>query len=69
MCAPNDLASSDPLAACSHDRWLPLFRNHTLRTALLELPQTFVDYLMEDGVYLGAASEAVGGGRIGGHGG
>lgn len=64
MCAPNDPGSSDPLAACSHDRWLPLFRRHTLRTVLLELPQAFVEYLMEDGIYLAATSEAVGCSRV-----
>ena len=62
MCAPSidEPVSIDPsVVACSQEQWLPKFRSHALRTAIVELPVSFLEYLQEDGVFLGAASEAV----------
>ena len=56
MCASN--AVVDSILACSHDRWLPLFRRHVLRSIILPLPEGFLEYLSEDGVFLGEASDA-----------
>ena len=58
MCASNE-DNLDPITACSHDRWLPLFRSHSLRSIIVPLPDGFVEYLSEDGIFLGAASDAV----------
>jgi hypothetical protein len=47
------------LLACMISSWYPQFKHVTFKTSILSLPQEFVDYLVADGVYLPADSEAV----------
>lgn len=47
------------LVACSCSTWLPTFRQLTARSTLIELPDAFLDFLVEDGVFVGGASQAV----------
>ncbi|KNE60641.1 hypothetical protein AMAG_18574 [Allomyces macrogynus ATCC 38327] len=36
----------------SFDQWYPLFRRHTFRSVIVDLPADFVDYLSADGIAL-----------------
>ena len=45
--------------ACQFSRWYPAYRHLTYRSIVMDLPQAFVDYLLEDGIYVPSGSEAV----------
>ncbi|CAM6129597.1 unnamed protein product [Calypogeia fissa] len=44
---------------CQIQEWYPRFRRVTFRTLIHVLPKEFVDYLLEDGVFLSRSSEAM----------
>jgi len=44
---------------CQIGSWYAAFEHVTYRTRLIELPNTFVEYLLADGVYLPERSAAV----------
>ncbi|BBN06244.1 hypothetical protein MPTK1_3g19550 [Marchantia polymorpha subsp. ruderalis] len=44
---------------CQIQEWYPRFRRVSLRTKIHVLPQAFVDYLLEDGLFLPSSSEAM----------
>ncbi|XP_072097931.1 translation initiation factor eIF2 assembly protein isoform X1 [Mobula birostris] len=39
----------EQVARCQFSIWYPLFRQHTIRSVVLPLPQNVIDYLMDDG--------------------
>ena len=44
---------------CSVDRWYPNFKHISFRSRIVPLPRKFVEYLVEDGVYLPEDNAAV----------
>jgi hypothetical protein len=44
---------------CSYAAWFPRYQQHALRSVVVELPDEFVAYLLEDGIVVGDASGAV----------
>jgi hypothetical protein len=44
---------------CQIQEWYPRFRRVSLRTQIHVLPKSFVDYLLEDGLYVSRSSEAM----------
>ncbi len=47
------------MQACRFDSWYPAFQHTTFRSRIISLPEDFVAYLIEDGVYLPERSGAV----------
>ena len=45
-------ASAEDILACSIDQWYPSFQRHSPRTAILTLPEEFLQYLHQDSVIL-----------------
>ena len=50
---------AEHLIACQFGRWYPASQHVTCRSRILDLPKAVVDYLLQDGVYLPASSQAV----------
>jgi hypothetical protein len=55
----NPALALDPDACCSSTSWLGAFAGHTLRAELIDLPRAFLEFLVEDGVYVGDGTRAV----------
>ena len=55
---PPCLRESDVLS-CQFQEWYPQFRHVSLASEIIPLPEDFVEYLLEDGVFLPSGSEAV----------
>lgn len=36
----------------SYAKWYPLFKHISLKSEIFELPDDFVDYLLEDGIFV-----------------
>lgn len=45
--------------ACQFARWYTGFQHVTFRSRVIDLPDQFIDYLLQDGVHLPATSPAV----------
>lgn len=43
---------NNALRCCSHSSWLPYFSDHALKSLSVPLPRTFLDFLLEDGVFM-----------------
>ncbi|KAG1670189.1 hypothetical protein FOA52_014965 [Chlamydomonas sp. UWO 241] len=56
---PSNSGAPDPVASCSYSSFERAFRSVALRSVILPLPPAFLEYLNEDGVFLGAGSEAL----------
>ncbi|KAH7285767.1 hypothetical protein KP509_33G045000 [Ceratopteris richardii] len=50
---------SHELDSCEIQRWYPRFKSVSLRTIIHPLPESFIAYLQEDGVFLPKNSEAI----------
>lgn len=44
---------------CQIQEWYPRFRTHSIRTQVVQLPEEFVSFLLEDGLFLPADSDAM----------
>jgi len=44
---------------CSFAQWYPIFKSVSFRSQVVKLPKDFVDYLVQDGVYLPDSNGAV----------
>ena len=44
--------TKDHIQNCSYDSWFPKYRNCSLKSRIIPLPQSFVSYLQEDGILL-----------------
>ena len=44
---------------CSFAHWYPVFKSVSFRSQVVTLPKEFVDYLVQDGVYLPDSNSAV----------
>lgn len=53
------MAQAEQVLNCSFDRWHPAFQAVSFRSQLVPLPKEFVEYLIEDGVYLPENNAAV----------
>lgn len=53
------MAQAEQVLNCSFDRWHPAFQAVAFRAQFLPLPKEFVEYLVEDGVYLPENNAAV----------
>ena len=47
------------IISCQFGQWYPSFRDIAFRSKVIELPAAFVKYLVDDGVFLAADSNAV----------
>lgn len=59
MLATLRMAHAEQVLNCSFDRWHPAFQAVAFRAQLVPLPKEFVEYLVEDGVYLPENNAAV----------
>ncbi|GAX75040.1 hypothetical protein CEUSTIGMA_g2484.t1 [Chlamydomonas eustigma] len=59
MCNTSTFAATDISKECSHHQWIQHFRGSLLPTELVQLPPEIVDYLLEDGIFLGDSSHAL----------
>ncbi len=41
---------------CTFSKWYPLFRQWTIKSKIIKLPEDFIKYLLEDGIVLPAAN-------------
>ena len=53
------MAYAEQVLNCSFDRWHPAFHAVAFRAQIVPLPKEFVEYLVEDGVYLPENNAAV----------
>ena len=53
------MVTAGQVLECSFERWYHRFESVTFRSQVLPLPQDFVDYLVQDGVYLPEQNLAV----------
>lgn len=53
------MAHAEQVLNCSFDRWHPAFQAVAFRAQLVPLSKEFVEYLVEDGVYLPENNSAV----------
>ena len=53
------MAHAEQVLNCSFDRWYPAFQAVSFRSQFVPLPKEFVEYLVEDGVYLPENNAAV----------
>ena len=53
------MAHAEQVLNCSFDRWHAAFQAVSFRSQLVPLPKEFVEYLVEDGVYLPENNAAV----------
>lgn len=53
------MAHAEQVLNCSFDRWHPTFQAVAFRAQVVPLPKEFVEYLVEDGVYLPENNAAV----------
>ena len=53
------MAHAEQVLNCSVDRWHPAFQAVSFRSRFVPLPKEFVEYLIEDGVYLPEHNAAV----------
>lgn len=44
---------------CQIQEWYPKFRTHSIRTQIVTLPEEFVNFLLEDGLFLASDSDAM----------
>lgn len=54
---------ANEILECQFSRWYPQFHDIAFRSTIIQLPAAFVDYLVQDGVFLGNGSRAVSGNR------
>ena len=53
------MAHAEQVLNCSFHRWYPAFQAVSFRSQFVPLPKEFVEYLVEDGVYLPENNAAV----------
>lgn len=53
------MATADQVLQCSFERWYNKFESVSFRSRIVQLPPDFVDYLVQDGVYLPEQNSAV----------
>lgn len=53
------MAHAQQVLNCSFDHWHPTFQAVSFRSQFISLPKRFVEYLVEDGVYLSESNAAV----------
>lgn len=58
ICAKG-MSTAHHVLNCSFAKWYPTFKSISFRSQVVTLPKGFVDYLVQDGVYLPDSSSAV----------
>ena len=53
------MVTKDELLQCSIGSWYYQYEKHTFPTILVPLPEEFVSWLLEDGLFLPASNSAV----------
>lgn len=50
---------TEAIRACQFSAWYPAFRDVAFSSRIIDLPAAFVEYLVQDGVFLREGSHAV----------
>lgn len=53
------MVTKEELLRCSIRHWYSQYESHTFPTILVPLPEEFVSWLLEDGLFLPASNSAV----------
>ena len=53
------MTTAQQVLSCSFERWYPNLKAVSFRSRVVPLPKAFVDYLVQDGVYLTEDNSAV----------
>jgi len=53
------MSTAHHVLSCSFAQWYPVFKSVSFRSQVVTLPKKFVDYLVQDGVYLPDNNSAV----------
>lgn len=57
--SPTNTMDPAAIRACQFAAWYPSFREVAFRSVIIPLPPAFVEYLVQDGVFLPEGSDAV----------
>ena len=53
------MTTVEHILSCSVEAWYPRFKTFSFRSRIVPLPKSFVDYLVQDGIYLPEGNSAV----------
>ena len=59
LSAQGGMTTAQQILNCSFQQWYPVFKSVTFRSQIVTLSKDFVDYLVQDGVFLQEDNTAV----------